>query len=168
MINNKVLINSNINIFKFLLLILKHLKMFIILNSLIMVFALIISRGELFNLVAGYFIVFFAGLVMSTLIHEYTHLYFFKKYGINNVVIYPQMLRFSIIPERQLKGSGLRITALSGPLSCIIIGLLLWVFQLLLYSNDTLIIVKIIYLIHSINILPMFGDGKSILKSFLV
>lgn len=69
--NNRISVSTNINIFRFLIIILGYFKLFIILNFITIIITLIISKGVLFSIVFEYFLVFFFGLIMSTYIHEY-------------------------------------------------------------------------------------------------
>lgn len=160
-------VSTNISIYRVFLLITRYFLVFIIFYILSSVLVLVSSGGELYQMLLSYSVVFWGGLIASTLIHEYGHIYFFKKFGVEKVIIKRTIFMFRIVPEKQLYGKELMITALIGPLSCGGIGLVLYVIELLGYTNLTITLVKLIYSIHLINLLPFFGDGKCILKSII-
>ena len=165
--SNKVSINTELSIYKFSILIFKYFRVFIVFYILLSIIVLVASEGKLYDLVGTYFIIFFGGLLLSALIHEYVHIYFFARFGVERVVIDTGIFRFRITPEKQLQGKELRITALAGPMSCVIIGLALCGVEWIGYQNLTISIVKTMYLMHIINIIPVFGDGKCIVKSMI-
>lgn len=164
---NKVSISTDLSICKFSILVFKYFRVFIVFYVLLSITILVASEGKLYDLVGTYFIILFGGLIMSALVHEYVHIYFFARFGVERTVIDTEIFRFRIIPEKQLQARELRIVALAGPLSCVIIGLVLCGVECIGYKNVTISIVKTIYFIHLINVIPFFGDGKCIVKSMI-
>lgn len=103
------------------------------------------------------------GLLLSFMIHEYAHIYMMKFYCGGRVRIECSLNRISITPEFLIEKIPLLAISLSGPLSCAFIGGIIFLSNN--YLNHTMIeILAYIYLLHTINLVPPFGDGIMLLK----
>lgn len=71
------------------------------------------------------------------------------------------LLRVSVIPHGEMTGWEIVRGALAGPLSCMSIGVLL-----LLIVPDLQL--HWWYLLHGAFLLPLFGDGRSLIKGVLL
>ncbi len=115
----------------------------------------VIQNMEILNVLFGF--------VFSIIVHEYSHVFFFKRYGIQRIKISNDLLKFSVSTNERLVGRYLIITAISGPLICGIIGSVLLLISIIL-NSFSLKFLSIIYLFQLLNLIPFFGDGKMILK----
>lgn len=87
-----------------------------------------------------------------------------KKCGIEYIGIEASIYRFSVFTDEKIEGKKLLLIALSGVLSTTLIGSILLGINMFVGSELIKVIIWIYY-IHLINILPLFGDGKMILKA---
>lgn len=155
---------SFLSFFLWILCCYKFVLLFFMSFSIVIIF---LSNGLIPVSLFHFWYILLAGFFLSIGIHEYAHLFFMKRFGIHTVTLHSGLLKFQIITTENLTGKKLFLTALSGPLFCSLIGMILF---FLAPSTDQswITIVGVIYLLHGINLLPIFGDGKMILKSVLV
>ncbi|QBE95945.1 hypothetical protein [Blautia producta] len=110
--------------------------------------------------------ILFLGIVLSSVFHEYMHMFYMKKFGVKNVIIKTTMYKFAIIPKEDiLQSSRLIITAASGGTICIIVAFILKIIEIVWLGSLAFIdMICLIYILHIINLIPIFGDGQMILK----
>ncbi|MBQ2746035.1 MAG: hypothetical protein IJF37_10545 [Lachnospiraceae bacterium] len=108
-------------------------------------------------------LIFFVGVIGSYSIHEYVHILLLRRNGVSQVNVGSSFLKFSIIPDKQLRGKELIIVAVSGPIVCGLIGGISAIIALL-SGSLFLKILAMIYSFHLINLIPVFGDGKMFIK----
>lgn len=101
------------------------------------------------------------GAWLSFIVHECGHI--MSLAGIRNlrVSVEVNLLRVSVIPHGEMTGWEIVRGALAGPLSCMSIGVLL-----LLIVPDLQL--HWWYLLHGAFLLPLFGDGRSLIKGVLL
>lgn len=157
---------AKVNILSLSKLIISAYKYFILFFLMTTVFLCIINNFKDITGNLMFLVVFVLGFLGSFIIHEYMHIICMKRFGIKKVVISNNMYKFSLKTEENLRGIKLIITSVSGPLICGIIGFALYVF---FHNNASICLDFIIYLycFHLINIIPIFGDGKMIIKGIL-
>lgn len=124
----------------------------------------IVGNGILIPIIQFQSIYWF-GIVLSYGVHEYLHGIFLKKEGATEVWLYTGLFKFSVCSFEYMSAKSKILVALSGPLCCIIIGLLIYILSLICNGSMTLHIISAIYFMHGINLLPIFGDGKVIIRS---
>ncbi|WP_333887892.1 metalloprotease family protein [Clostridium sp.] len=165
--NNYYIPISNLSLKLFSKYLFYYFKGLIIVFLLISIATLIFSFGDKssISLVIDYNVIFYMGIFMSTLIHEYSHLIFMKLFAVKNIKIDVSFFRFSLIAKENVKGKELLIISLAGALNCGIVASLLLVLNALVCHNKLFSIIIAIYYFHLINIIPCFGDGKMILKA---
>ncbi|MCD8077975.1 MAG: hypothetical protein LUE63_06325 [Lachnospiraceae bacterium] len=108
----------------------------------------------------------FLGVFGSFAVHEYFHILALKGYGIRLVRVQSSLLRISIIPEEALEGGKLVLFSVAGPGACMIVGGLLYVLGGVC-NIETCKIVAVIYLFHIVNLFPLLGDGRMVVKGLL-
>lgn len=108
-------------------------------------------------------LILFVGVIGSYSIHEYVHILLLRRNGVSQVNVGSSFLKFSIIPDKQLRGKELIIVAVSGPIVCGLIGGISAIIALL-SGSLFLKILAMIYSFHLINLIPVFGDGKMFIK----
>lgn len=154
---------DRINLLNFFLIFLKFYKYELLFLTIffigIYIFLAYFGVAEL----AIYYAVLSIGLVISYLLHEYSHIIVFKiinKTG--EMTIEKNWHRISIVPSYKVSGKNLIFVAISGPLICGFIGFLL------LFSPYLIIqIVGGFFLVHLLFVLPPFGDGMMMIKGIL-
>ena len=146
--------------------ILNYLRYPIKLTIVLSVIILLFTNFKATVLVLQLNAILLLGIVLSSVLHEYMHIFFMKKFGVKNVVIKTNMYKFAIIPKEDiLLSSKLIITAASGGIICIIVAIILKITEIVLLNDLVFIdIICIIYILHILNLLPVFGDGRMILK----
>lgn len=110
-------------------------------------------------------VIFFGGLMLSFVIHEYLHLFCLKnskKTG--NVEIEFTLFKISIHPKFQLTSKEIIKVALLPIIILPLIGFLL-IFLATLTNQKFLMFTGYLYVFHIINIIPPLGDGMMILKA---
>lgn len=158
---------SEINILSFFIKICRFYKLIIIFQIFISIALICISKNKIIYFVLDYWIIFFLGIIVATMIHEYIHVVFMKIYGVEQVTINFTLISISIIVDKKLKAKQLLITALSGPLSCLIVATILLGFNLFIFQNYTLKIIEVLYYFHFVNLLPFSSDGRMIIKAMI-
>lgn len=109
--------------------------------------------------------IYWFGIVLSYGIHEYLHGMFLKKEGAMEVWLYTGLFKFSVCSFEFMSAKSEMLVAISGPLCCMILGVLIYILSSICDGSMTLYIISAIYLIHGINLLPIFGDGKVFFKA---
>ena len=140
--------------------IVKQLKWLIVIIS---IESIVLACVGAFAEAISFILILFVGVIGSYSIHEYIHIVLFRKKGVSLVDIGSSFLKFSIIPDRQLRGKELIIVAISGPLVCGVLGGIFAIIALL-SGSLFLKILALIYSFHLINLVPIFGDGKMFIK----
>lgn len=102
-----------------------------------------------------------AGLWLSFAIHEVAHLLFLSRIEEVKAQIDFKLVRVSIVPIGIMSGWQIANVALAGPLVCVVIG-----FVLALVVPD--LHLQLWFFGHVVFLLPLFGDGKSLIKGLLV
>jgi hypothetical protein len=98
------------------------------------------------------------GLVGSFVLHESAHALVLKRIStVTHLALDRTFFRFSIIPLGTMTGHQVASVAVAGPASCLAVGLILWFSHL----DRSL---AWCYLAHGVFILPIFGDGRSLLR----
>lgn len=156
--NKKVLIGALI----------KYLMSIIITVSLISIVALVAGKGHIsvVDLVTKYNLIIFLGICGSMILHEMSHYIAMRWCQINNIGLETTWFRFSIFTSEQIYGKKLLMIAIAGVFSTTIVGSILFGINLFL-NNYVIKVIMWIYYIHLINILPLFGDGKMLLKALI-
>lgn len=151
--------------FKYLLFIM--LKCNVIFDLLVIIISLItIFFLRNANTAIALSVIYFVGFIMSSSLHEYMHVVCMKIAGIQQVRLKNCLWKFSIITDEKVQGKKLIIIALSGPLMCFAIGIVLLVIGII-WNIDLVLICSALYLIHIVNIIPPLGDGIMIIKGLL-
>lgn len=97
------------------------------------------------------------GLIGSFALHETAHLLALRRTaGVHHIHVTATRWRVSIAPVGTMTPRQVLVTALVGPASAVVVGLLL------LPLNDA---VAVIYLAHGLQLLPMFGDGRAVVHA---
>lgn len=100
-------------------------------------------------------------LLIGFVIHEASHVLGLKLApGITHVVFASTLLRFSVIPMGSLVGWQAALIALAGPLAACVSGLPL-ALALPEYAFHWW------FFLHSLFLLPLFGDGRSLVKGLI-
>ncbi|MGW9965533.1 metalloprotease family protein [Staphylococcus hominis] len=113
-------------------------------------------------------ILFFFGILLSFVLHEFMHIYFLKKdYGDIDVKVVFGWNKISIFPITSDINSNTIIKVAVYPLVILFI-LGISFFLISLATNIFLFkILSYIYLFHAINIIPPLGDGLMLIKGIL-
>lgn len=107
--------------------------------------------------------VFLLSIIISSLIHEYTHVYFARKTH-KNPVILVNGIRIGVLMNSNNKIIKLKSSffgPLAGFLASIFISLMLFVLS---YSIELSLISLLASLIHLLSLTPFYGDGKFLWK----
>lgn len=146
----------------------KYLISILVLDLIIASVALFASKGHLsvVILVVEYNSIILFGLCGSMIIHEISHYIMMKRYKVKQIGIDTSMFRFSVYTNENMYGKKLLIVAIAGVVSTTIVGSILFGINIVL-NNDVIKVIMWIYYIHLINILPLFGDGKMVLKALI-
>lgn len=139
----------------------------LIINIWIMLLAIsMLALTKRVYVVGWFLLILFFGYILSFSLHEYMHIWCMRRNGIKNVEIEITLLKFSIKTYEKLEGCKLVITAMSGPIVCFFVGVVIellgkWI------GNRFLEFGSVLYLLQIVNILPFWGDGKMIIKGVL-
>lgn len=164
---NKEIYLKDINFFKFIyILLLNYKRVIIFLLIFTLIFLFIFPYQDLFSLIKLFAIILFFGLFLSYTIHEYAHIFIMKLLYDGHIQLEIKWYRISIIPKFDVQGYELILIALSGPLMCVLIAVVLFIIQYYL-SNYLIFILSMVYATHVINILPVFGDGSMFIKGII-
>lgn len=151
---------EEVSLWLIFMIIAKQLKWLILLVTLESIVLACVGAFE----VAVYFnLIMLAGVIGSYSIHEFVHILLLRRKGVSSVDIGSSFLKFSLIPDKQLRGKELIIVAVSGPIACGMLGVILAIMALL-SGSLFLKIMAMIYSFHLINLIPIFGDGKMFIK----
>lgn len=97
------------------------------------------------------------GLWLSFAIHEAAHLVLLKRVaGVNSHISFT-LMRISVVPHGLMSGWQIARVALAGPMLCVGIGI-----GIALTMPEVQL--QWWYLAHAIFVLPLFGDGRSLIK----
>ncbi|MCZ4122370.1 hypothetical protein [Streptomyces sp. H39-S7] len=100
------------------------------------------------------------GLVASFALHESAHVIVLKRVRtVTHIAVERTMWRTSVIPEGNMTARQTRVVALAGPSACVIVGAFL-----LLSGLDRSLAWW--HLAHIAFLLPVFGDGRALWRSF--
>jgi len=120
-----------------------------------------VSSGDrvVLDLAWGFFLVAVVGLMGSYALHEVAHVVVLKRAaGISHLGLERSWLRFSIIPLGDLSHREQALVAAAGPVSCVVVGVVLW-------SATPLTVVATFYVAHGLLVLPPFGDGRVLVRA---
>ena len=156
----------NIGIKEFIKAVIRYFRTIFIIVSCLSVGILVAGKWHIsiVKMVIDFNLVIYLGVISSMIIHEMFHYIVMKKCGIEYIGIEASIYRFSVFTDEKLEGKKLLLIALSGVLSTTLIGSILLGINMFVGSELIKVIIWIYY-IHLINILPLFGDGKMILKA---
>ncbi|WKK26999.1 hypothetical protein QZH56_16240 [Streptomyces olivoreticuli] len=100
------------------------------------------------------------GLVASFALHESAHVLVLKRIRtVTHIAIERTAWRTSVIPQGTMTARQTATVALAGPSVCVAVGTLLW-----LSGLDRPL--SWWYLAHVVFLLPLFGDGQALWRSF--
>lgn len=146
----------------------RYIRPIFIMVSVLSLIVMIAGRGDksIIRLVCYFNVIIYLGLVLSMILHESFHYIAMKKCGIRVIGIDSNIYRFSVFTQENIQGNKLLFIALAGVFSTTCIGCILSVVNI--FADSSLIrVIMWIYYIHLINILPLFGDGKMIIKALI-
>lgn len=155
--------------FTFGLIIIKYFRVSLIFISLCSVITiglgLIYQDFQLIKYTMYSFSLFICGIVSPTYVHEYMHIIGLRKTEVQFIEIQTTWLRFSLkITNLEISNKNRILIALLGPLSCFCIAFLFYTLSLFFLKSFFIKSLAILYGFHIINLLPIFGDGKTIFK----
>ena len=159
---------DNIRLKEFMYAIYRYIRPIFIMVSVLSLIVIIASMGDrsIIRLVCYFNVIIYLGLVLSMILHESFHYIAMKKYDVSVIGIDSNMYRFSVFTQEDIQGKKLLIISLAGVFSTTCIGCILSVINI--FADSSIIrIIMWIYYIHLINILPLFGDGKMIIKALV-
>jgi hypothetical protein len=121
----------------------------------------------MFLSILQFHVIFFGGLILSLVIHEYLHLAALKKNrGAGEVEIEFTLFKVSIYPKFKLTSKETIQVAILPSLILPVIGVVL-----ILIAEGTdlrfILFTGYLYVFHVINIVPPMGDGMMIIKSIV-
>lgn len=159
----------DIGIRDFIRAVMRYFKMICIIATSLSLGVLVAGKWNksIISIVIDFNIVIYLGVVASMVVHELSHYIVMKKCGVKQIGIESSIYRFSVFTEENLDSKKLLLISFAGVISTTIIGSLLLGINMVVGSKLIKVIIWIYY-IHLINILPLFGDGKMILKAFLL
>lgn len=100
----------------------------------------------------------YGGLLGSYVVHECAHVLALRRMpGVTRIEVERSVWRFSIIPSGTMSARQVVVVAAAGPLSAVAVGLLL-----VLVGLDR--VLGAVYLVHGIQLLPVFGDGRALIS----
>ena len=146
----------------------RYIRPIFIMVSVLSLIVMIAGRGDksIIRLVCYFNVIIYLGLVLSMILHESVHYIAMKKCDVSVIGIDSNMYRFSVFTQEDIQGKKLLIISLAGVFSTTCIGCILAVINI--FADSSIIrIIMWIYYIHLINILPLFGDGKMIIKALI-
>lgn len=111
--------------------------------------------------------IYWFGIVLSYGVHEYLHGVFLKKEGAKEVLLYTGLFKLSVCSVECMSAKSKILVALSGPLFCMTLGILIYILSFICNGSMALYIISAIYLLHGINLLPVFGDGKVLFRALI-
>lgn len=160
---------SDLNFFKITLL---FLKSYFFINFIILCFVLLpfVITLNMNLLLFGIYIgaVFYLGLFLSFILHEYLHIVLLKKnYGQFNIEIRFSWKKISLLPRIPNMDPAVIIKVALYPL---LILLIMGIFFVIIHIITGILFFKIlgvIYIFHIINIIPPFGDGIMLIKGII-
>jgi hypothetical protein len=120
------------------------------------------------KLILQFHIIFFSGLLLSYIVHEYLHIECLKRSREEGEIeVKLSLMKITIYPQFELsKGEMLKV-ALAPGLLLPIVGLFL--ISVGAWTKQTyLTLTGYIYVLHVINIFPPLGDGLMIIKALLI
>lgn len=159
---------ENVRLKDFVYAVFRYIRPIFIIVSILSLIVVILGKGDrsIVSLVLNFNLIIYLGLVLSMILHESFHYVTMKKCGVKTIGIETNIYRFSVFTEEDVQGKKLLLIALAGVVSTTCIGAILSVVNL--FINSTIIkVIMWIYYIHLINILPLFGDGKMIIKALI-
>lgn len=118
-----------------------------------------VTTGGLATAQAAWWLVRVAvlGLVGSFVLHETMHLVLLRRVEtVRLVVVARAGWRVSVTPVGSMTPRQVATTALAGPASCVLLGLVL-------LPVDAL--VAAVHLAHALQLLPVFGDGRALVHA---
>lgn len=159
---------EKISLKEFIYAIIRYIRPIFIIVSFLSLIAVIAGKGDksVIRLICYFNVIIYFGLVFSMILHESFHYIAMKKCGVMSIGIDSNFYRFSVFTHEYIQGNKLLIIALAGVFSTTCIGCTLSVVNI--FADSSLIrVIMWIYYIHLINILPLFGDGKMIIKALI-
>jgi hypothetical protein len=156
--NKKVLLNA----------LLKYLGGILVLDLVITGVALYTSKchTSVVSLIIEYNFVIVFGLCGSMIIHELAHYILMRLYKVKQIGIDTTLFRFSVFTNEEMCGKKLLLVSIAGVVSTTLVGSMLLGINMI-FNNYIIRVIMWIYYIHLINILPLFGDGKMLLKALI-
>ena len=139
---------------------------FILFFAVLSFVLLIIASNQkvLLDILRFNFILLF-GVFLSFIVHEYLHIYILKKKDPNGYVeIRFNLMRISIIPKFDITPEA-RLKVAILPLMILFAAGAILMTVSSLFNSLFLFYTGIIYALHIVNIIPVFGDGAVFLKS---
>ncbi len=165
MVNNKSEYKiCELSFWQMFLLISYNLRMITIIFEVMSLLGLLFVFSTLINVVLVFHVIYWQGIVLPFCIHEYIHMMMMKRCGVDNIEIYSDFFKISLIPKVHMKDKDLFLVSMSGPMSCFCISLLLLSICELIFNNSIVKVISFIYMLHVFNLCPCFGDGKIVVK----
>ncbi|WP_442893586.1 metalloprotease family protein [Bacillus sp. 2205SS5-2] len=120
------------------------------------------------KLTLQFYVIFFCGLLLSYVVHEYLHIQCLKRNRRGGEVqVEFSFMKISLYPKFQLSKKEMIRVALLPALLLPIVGLLM--ISIGKWTEQTfLILTGYIYIFHVINIIPPLGDGMMLIKALLI
>ena len=100
------------------------------------------------------------------IIHELAHYISMRLYKVKQIGIDTTLFRFSVFTNEEMCGKQLLLVSIAGVVSTTLVGSMLLGINMI-FNNYIIRVIMWIYYIHLINILPLFGDGKMLLKALI-
>lgn len=167
-IENQIIKANQATFVRILLLILKNLlyfNIFLILGTVgLILFVEVKYNMNLLSIFLPFHIIYWIGFVGSFAIHEYMHCLCFRCNNVSEIEVCATFMRFSLRIRGPISPKGKIVAAFSGPCGCFIIGIVLRIVNGLFYHSSTISLLSFVYLFHLINLLPCFGDGRTIIQ----
>jgi hypothetical protein len=120
-----------------------------------------VASGDrvLLDWAVGLFLLAAVGLAGAFALHEAAHVAVLRRApGVTHIAVERTWLRLSVVPVGELTAGRAAVGAAAGPLSCVGVGALLW-------SCGAPTAWVWCYLAHGVMLLPVFGDGRVLLRS---
>ncbi|APT17795.1 metalloprotease family protein [Staphylococcus epidermidis] len=129
---------------------------------------IVVQKKEFLLFFINISIIFYLGLILSFILHEYLHIVLLKKdYGEDYIEIRFSVLKISLLPHvNKIKNKVLIKVALIPLLILFIIGIILVIFSYII-NYSSIKINGFIFILHIINAFPPLGDGMMIMKALL-
>lgn len=148
-----------------LLCVFNNIKVFIFIFGLLNILLLIYIIYSKYFIIIYFQLKFFViaiNFFFSFVLHEYMHATYLSMKNIN-FKIEKDLLKFSIIPIEEHSSKDMVLCGAVGPVIPFLLGTIVYVFSNFI-DNFLLKMVSFVYIFHIIYILPIFGDGKAIIK----